>query len=146
MDLQLVYLSSAREALSDDGLTNILIVSRRNNRRRGITGALIYAEQRFLQILEGPMAAVDDLFERIRTDPRHSDVTIVTRGSVERRAFPDWAMGFVTPDEAVQRTPGYSLLRAMPDRAGNARDIRDLIELFNLGKVDAVADSKSNAR
>ena len=66
----------------------ILAVSRRNNARENITGALLlYNDGCFAQVLEGPPAAVSQRFERIRTDPRHHDVTLLQAGPAPRRLF-----------------------------------------------------------
>ena len=46
-------------------LDNILLFSRRNNERDGITGALICRHEIYLQLLEGPKDKVDALFNRI---------------------------------------------------------------------------------
>ena len=65
MLLQLVYAS--RPFGFDAGtLTAILFDARRCNTRDGITGALICRDDLFLQLLEGPEAAVEAAYARIR--------------------------------------------------------------------------------
>ena len=74
----------------------ILAVSRRNNARDNVTGALLlYNDGCFAQVLEGPPTVVRQRFERIRTDARHHDVTLLQAGPAPRRLFADWSMGFV---------------------------------------------------
>ena len=46
----------------------ILAVSRRNNARAGITGALMYSGSAFAQVLEVPRLAVEAIFERIQRE------------------------------------------------------------------------------
>lgn len=75
-------------------LNNILDKARRNNSKEDVTGALLYNEGNFAQVLEGPLASVENIFEKIQCDPRHSEVTVLENGSAESRQFPDWAMGF----------------------------------------------------
>ena len=95
---RLVYCS--RNALADAHadvareVEHILAVSRRNNARDGITGALLYGEGCFAQVLEGPPAAVERTFERIRYDFRHADVLVLARGAVQARLFEDWSMAY----------------------------------------------------
>ncbi|MFH6783833.1 MULTISPECIES: BLUF domain-containing protein [Methylobacterium] len=73
----------------------ILAASQANNRKVGVTGALMFNGGAFAQVLEGPRAGVEDTFERIQRDERHGDVTVLQCGPVEARGFPDWSMAFV---------------------------------------------------
>ncbi|WP_376087378.1 BLUF domain-containing protein [Roseomonas sp. CCTCC AB2023176] len=81
----------------------ILAVSRRNNLRDGVTGALMFNAGCFAQVLEGPRETVEATFERIQSDPRHGDVLLLSFARVETRAFPDWSMAFVGAGEAGAR-------------------------------------------
>jgi Sensors of blue-light using FAD len=77
----------------DDGILNgILSISRRNNPRDGITGALVVRRDIYLQLLEGPETAVEAAFARIAGDDRHLSVSRLASGAVAERLFPDWAM------------------------------------------------------
>jgi hypothetical protein len=60
---QLVYISTPRTVLTETDLHQILEVSRRNNRRDGLTGLLLAGDKRLLQVLEGPTQALSDAFE-----------------------------------------------------------------------------------
>lgn len=73
-------------------LAEILHLSRRNNRRDGITGALICREDMYLQMLEGPRAAVTAAYARILRDPRHVEITGLVSIDAETRLFPAWEM------------------------------------------------------
>ena len=75
----IVYASRAVEPFDHDDLVDLLSQSRENNSRDGITGMLVYRDLDFIQILEGPDAAVRALLERIGRDPR------VQRGRTELR-------------------------------------------------------------
>jgi hypothetical protein len=72
----------------------IVAVARRENDRLGITGALVFTQAHFAQALEGDRAALETLMERIRRDPRHDKVTIVSEGEREARLFPQWSMAY----------------------------------------------------
>ncbi len=89
--IQVVYAS--RPFGFDEAILNgILLQARRLNARDGITGALICRADLYLQLLEGPEAAVDTAYTRIVSDDRHLEVTRLARQTVEARLFPDWAM------------------------------------------------------
>ena len=73
-------------------LAGILLSARRNNPRHDITGALICRSDMYLQLIEGPPAAIDSLYARIAADDRHGDVRLLLTDDVDHRMFPDWAM------------------------------------------------------
>lgn len=92
--IHLIYVSTAREEFDNRELQHILEASARNNTPRGITGMLIYAGGSFMQILEGEAAAVDETYRRITQDPRHHDIFLIERETIQERDFGDWHMGF----------------------------------------------------
>jgi hypothetical protein len=53
---------------------------------------LICREDLYLQLLEGPEAAVEACFARIGRDDRHLNVRLISRRIVDERLFPHWAM------------------------------------------------------
>ena len=90
---RIVYISTARQILTGMELDGILIKSRRNNRAVGVTGLLVSGGRRFLQTLEGPDHAVEQVFRRIEQDARHFAVVILSRAAIAERSFGEWAMG-----------------------------------------------------
>lgn len=95
---KLVYCSrnrlKGRPAEVHAELHKILASARRNNTALNVTGALLYNAGNFAQVLEGPLASIEKLFEAIQRDPRHSEVTVVDSGPTATRQFPDWSMAF----------------------------------------------------
>jgi hypothetical protein len=129
--LRLVYVSSATRLLSDAELTDLLRTTRRNNPVHDITGMLLYRSGNFLQVLEGPPDSVEATFARIRRDPRHHNLIVLSREPHARRAFPRWAMGFrhlkaISPDEDAQ----LQLLLDDPQHHASAARAWRLIETF----------------
>jgi hypothetical protein len=94
---RLVYLSTCTRDLSEDDLGAILTVSRRNNERDGITGVLAFHRGCFVQVLEGPPAAVDAAMARIRQDDRHHHIFVCRQVAPSRRLFGGWSMGWISP-------------------------------------------------
>ena len=94
--LQIMYISSAA-AIAPIDVAQILTVSRRNNERDGITGFLYADGRRFLQVLEGPVDAVERAFGRIGADARHRAVVTLSRREIAAREFGDWAMAHRMP-------------------------------------------------
>jgi len=93
MLLQLTY-ASRPFGFDAANLAGILIDARRCNDRDGITGALICRDDLYLQLLEGPEAAVEAAYARIRADDRHIEVRPLTRRAIaeDGRLFAGWAM------------------------------------------------------
>lgn len=84
----------------------ILEASQRNNREMGISGVLVFNKSVFGQVLEGPSEAVEETFDRIQTDERHFDVTVLETTPLTQRTFAEWSMGFVGADAACKSVLG----------------------------------------
>ena len=62
-----------------------------------------------MQVLEGPDDAVNGIFEKIKNDSRHKDVSVISREQIQSRQFPSWEMAFQNLDNpAIKNEPGYS--------------------------------------
>lgn len=88
----LIYVSRAVESMSEPTLNALLKKPRVFNLSNGITGCLLYQDGYFMQMLEGKRDVLFALMEKIKCDPRHSDVQIVIEGQAGRRVFMDWSM------------------------------------------------------
>ena len=73
-------------------LNGILVTAKTNNQRFQITGALICRSDLYLQFLEGPASEIDRIYQNIRRDDRHVEITLLAEGGAQARLFPDWAM------------------------------------------------------
>jgi Sensors of blue-light using FAD len=82
--------------MQTDDLRELLDHARRSNAAKGITGALIYAEGIFLQILEGDKALLQDLMDKICRDVRHESVSVLRETEVPTANFANWKMAFVS--------------------------------------------------
>jgi hypothetical protein len=81
----------------------ILATARRRNPDANVTGAMLFNEDWFVQLLEGDEADVRSTYDRIAADPRHEDVELLVEGATPSRQFPDWSMGFVGDAPAVRK-------------------------------------------
>ena len=97
--VRLIYASHLAKGCSRDDLEAIMDISRENNRKQGISGALCYSTHSFLQYLEGSREAVNKLYSDIVRDDRHVDVTLIDYTAIDHRAFPDWSMAYIRSDE-----------------------------------------------
>ena len=72
----------------------ILAAGRRNNLANGITGALLASGGGFAQTLEGARGVVERSFQRIASDPRHTDVSLLAFTPIPKRIFPQTPLAF----------------------------------------------------
>lgn len=87
------YISNFAQHL-DRHLINDLISSvNKNNKHLNITGILIIKNKHFFQILEGEPETVQTLFDRIKTDNRHTGVIKLLDTTIEDRIFDDYNSG-----------------------------------------------------
>ena len=111
--MRLIYASRACPSGNDD-LTDILGWSRTHNSDLGITGTLCLLDGTYIEHLEGKDAEVQRLFEHIRQDARHRDVTVLDQRPISRRAYPDWSLALRAWDDRTKAifrsfSPGQNL-------------------------------------
>jgi hypothetical protein len=144
----LIYESQVTRPFSKPELVNLLQQARQFNEANGITGLLLYTpDGRFLQVLEGSVEAVHNLyFLRIARDPRHHYITLLAGGTLNYRRFADWRMGFrpVTAEGFTDLT-GYLnttditfLLPLLPDLSGSLLD--KILDYVQYTTPDAVLE------
>ena len=127
-------------------IAQILASARRNNAAHGVTGALLFSDGCFAQVLEGPRAEVEGIFEGIQCDPRHCDVTILHLHEVERRSFGEWSMAFggiegVSSDPQLQREgmcPADSILATVAGQ-NLLLALRNVVHRDDLARRDELA-------
>lgn len=104
MLVRLLYASRAKAEIDDTLVASILERSSGYNSEHGITGILCtYAQGNvFLQVLEGGRAAVNELYNSIVRDPRHSEITLLDYAEVAERRFASWRMGSVNLNRVNQ--------------------------------------------
>ena len=78
---QLIYTSELSVPIHklESELRRIIEVAERKNPQAGITGCLMVSGSRVVQFLEGPPVAVDDLYQKIERDQRHTSVVLLYR-------------------------------------------------------------------
>ena len=89
--IQIIYVSQPF-GFDEPTLAGILIDARRCNQRDDVTGALVCRHDIYLQLLEGPEAAVRAAYARISQDDRHVGVRELVFAKIQSRFFANWAM------------------------------------------------------
>ena len=88
---QIIY-SSRPLGFDKDTVQQILVSSCKNNQSVEVTGLLIYSEDQYLQLLEGPTPALEETFSKIKSDTRHDNIIVLKEDFTDRRLFSSWTM------------------------------------------------------
>ena len=110
---QVIYISQASRRLEDGEIDELVATASRNNRQRGVTGALLFIESSFVQVLEGEDEQITELLATIEADPRHTNMRILSDQEIGHRNFSEWSMAQVKP--------------AQGDRPGIASEVRSTV-------------------
>ena len=94
---QVIYVSEKTDT-SSDSLTDIYDISQKNNSESGISGCLLIGSNSYLQLLEGPDSAVENLYSKIKMDRRHKKVKKLFEQHIEEKLFSSWSMKFAPFD------------------------------------------------
>ena len=97
MLVRLVYASQAKKDIDQQTIGDILKNAKESNLEYGITGVLCayLGDDRFLQVIEGSRAEVNQLYSNILGDKRHQRVTLLDYAEISVRQFASWRMGGV---------------------------------------------------
>lgn len=99
----LSYISTATTPAEtiEESIAEICALARLNNAAAGITGALTYHGGRFAQLIEGPEDALRALMVRIKADPRHHSLRVLTDGPIAVRRYGKWSMTYRKPGDFI---------------------------------------------
>lgn len=89
---RVLYVSRAAPGVDLPQVYEIIRTSHPMNSARGLSGALLFLDGWFAQVIEGSAGAVDAAFTRIRADRRHSCPGLRLRSTALGRLFPGQAM------------------------------------------------------
>ncbi len=98
---RLIYVSRATSLYSREELAELVRRSSVSNARRDISGALIYSDGYFLQLLEGADSGLVALLARIASDSRHYDVQQLSLRPILSRSFQGWGMSFLHEENTL---------------------------------------------
>ena len=101
-----IFSGKAKVPLSDLELGQFTAKQRKIKLGLGITGRFMYADRKFISILEGVEQPLTKFGHAIEGDERHSGVTNIQFKAVQRREFSDWCACYplteiVNPQEGV---------------------------------------------
>ena len=85
------------------------------NQTAGLTGALVFIDEHFIQVLEGQQQPLEDTFERICCDFRHRDLKLIDYQTVPARQFGQWGMACLVDGDSfsIDRREALSEIRLL---------------------------------
>ena len=154
MTYQIIYSSDSTIPMQSDDLEDLLEQARERNAQRGITGALVYVDGIFLQILEGDAGTLRTLMARIASDLRHEAVTVLQEGDVPSPRFSDWTMAYLsaTPEQVAAwlslpgTTPAPTLFDGMRrDGSKVAHVAQSVLSALSANRADPASGPQDRA-
>lgn len=88
----IIYVSNAAYRFEDFQLQELADQSSEKNQRLGVTGYLYYADEMFMQYIEGEQDVTLKLMDIIRRDERHTVIEELVDPQTKARKFSDWNM------------------------------------------------------
>ncbi len=134
---QLLYRSAQLYEFSAQDMGRLLRDARAHNARHGIGGLLLLHDGLFMQLLEGPAAAVDALYARIVRDPRHCEVRLLVRREQPTPLLCDAHMAWAEAPADDDDLPAF---------AGLDHDVRALAALERAGQDPVAATMRAFLR
>jgi len=117
---QLIYLSYRTEKCTNDEIDKILTISIKKNETKNVTGILLYSDTIFIQVLEGQKDEILAIYDKIKQDPRHTKVVMISLRTIQNRYFPSWQMGSKKFD-----TESYEFISKMDNES--AKQFKELL-------------------
>lgn len=121
----ILYVSVADPELVSDDIYQLVGNAQQRNREDGISGIMLYNGSNFLQLIEGEAGALNNCFDRILNDPRHSGIVTLRNDPVSVREFPEWSMRYSLVEQPVETT-----INAVREAGAPQADTLDRIGAF----------------
>ncbi|UZO82333.1 BLUF domain-containing protein [Aquimarina sp. ERC-38] len=117
---ELSYESEVVPTVTQKDINDIIQTSIITNNQLNITGCLVYFDNKFLQLLEGPKVEVLALYQRMKKDHRHSNVETLWKGIKLNRHFNEWNMAFARSNDEYMvnldgRTEKLSFIKTLDE-------------------------------
>ena len=131
--LQTIYTSAASTKFSPIELKKLLQKAREFNHSLGVSGMLVYDDDCFIQVLEGEELAVNEIYDKISKDKRHTNIRLLYRGIEQNKEFEDWSMGFVDATGLTIDTDGVIPYDSIKIEVLEKTRAKKLLKMFQEG-------------
>uniref|UniRef100_UPI0035596A52 BLUF domain-containing protein n=1 Tax=Winogradskyella sp. TaxID=1883156 RepID=UPI0035596A52 len=84
MYYSVIYQSKAQYNFTSKDIELMLMRAKQKNKKNNITGCIVYANDKFIQLIQGPKDAILKLYDEIKADDRHFDVVTLHNQQIGR--------------------------------------------------------------
>ncbi|MFE1600224.1 BLUF domain-containing protein [Methylobacterium sp. ID0610] len=123
----------------------IVAESEARNAAAELTGALLYVRGLIVQVLEGPLPAIEATFERICCDLRHRRVELLELTQAEGRMFGSWSMTHIRVGHDLDALLPTRLIEIGADGASAHATINLMRSLLTAGAARAASQAEGEA-
>lgn len=145
---ELTYKSTMADAIGAKEIEEIIDEASLTNKKHHITGCLVCQNNNFFQLLEGSKSNVLLIYDKIKKDPRHNNLEVLTRKINSHRFFPQWSMALLSDKDELKETFKNKAINLNLDTSKilNNNDLSVSSTVFwrrvlNMIKASAVQDS-----
>lgn len=128
--MQLAYISDCQNGITPAAVAGIHQQAKRNNAINNVTGVLLATDKHFMQLLEGEPQQVEQTYQRIRQDSRHTNVRLIFSRSTTQRQFPNWHMGLKHPLDQAEHSDLLAIINMYGQREHFSDQQADAINLL----------------
>ncbi len=91
----IMYKSIPDKGIKKSEFQELLQNSQERNQMHHITGYIFLSKTKIVQLIEGDDEVIDALYNRIKNDTRHTDVSMILDKEIEKRTMMNWNMAIL---------------------------------------------------
>jgi hypothetical protein len=114
---------------SGEFLAAVASACAKGNPEDSLTGALLFNQDYFVQVMEGDAASISKQLWALTNDQRHSTMTILVAEAVDSRLFDNWSVGFA--DSSDRSAALYLRFGTSPTLDPTVMSPADVVTLVN---------------
>ena len=128
--MKLAYISDCHSGITPATVADIHQQAKRNNAANEVTGVLLASNKHFMQFLEGEPQQIEQTYQRIRQDTRHTNVRLIFSRSIGQRQFPNWHMGLKRALDEAEQSDLQAIINMYGQREQFSEQQADAISLL----------------
>ncbi len=91
----IMYKSIPSKDIGKSKFQELLQNSQERNRLHSVTGYIFLSKTKIVQLIEGDDVVINKLYDRIKLDNRHTEVSVILDKQIERRTMMNWNMAIL---------------------------------------------------
>lgn len=142
MYYSIIYQSKAQEKFEIKAIELMLMKAKRKNKSLKITGCIVYANDKFIQLIEGSKDDVLDLYKDIKNDTRHCSVITLIETSSSEKLWKNWSMAMLNfSGSSKQIMSSRILLESYFETANKKEKESEVFKIFRSNVLTLINES-----